>query len=296
MKTPIFLGCLIVLPVAVICIAAAVWNPRVDFWGTVELPKAQCEAYDVARLKTMTTLSSEIYDAQKLRRLFREPQNTCSNLAYIVVGAAVLFASSRPLSFGFGAAGVFLGIGSGLYHASLQPEWRMLDILGVYLVLFALCAIGLSTFFALKGRAYDFTVTAFIVLAAFASGVHRNDVRIAGFKLFDSTYVVVAGVSLASAFVIFCYSRARNRTRYLCVLLAVTSSAVIAFCGGISDRFGGSMANPDALIQGHSLWHVFGAVALLAAYELFAIAGFDSSIFEIRKRISRVRDVGPATS
>lgn len=27
------------------------FNPKGDFWGTVESPKAQCEAYDVQRLK-----------------------------------------------------------------------------------------------------------------------------------------------------------------------------------------------------------------------------------------------------
>jgi hypothetical protein len=59
-------------------------------------------------------------------------------------------------------------------------------------------------------------------------------------------------------------------------------TAPIAFAGGQGDRFGGFLANPDGFLQGHAVWHTLGAVAILAAYEVFATTGFDRSTLRHR--------------
>ena len=270
----------ICLPLLLVATGLAVWNPAGDFWGSVEPPKAQCEAYSTSRLRAAKVLTPEIYDPQKLDRLLREPQNTVSNLAYVFVGLAVLLSSRRQISRSFGVAGVFLGLGSGIYHASLLPEWRMIDILGVYVVLCSLLIVGYAAAFRLAGRRFDFAATVAAWLAAVPAGIHRNDLRIAGFKLLDSTYVVVAAVSLGVVSVLLCWRHARGSRRYLLGVIALILAAPIAFFGGLADRFGGLLANPEALIQGHTLWHGFGTAAMLAAYEAFAATGFDRSVFE----------------
>ncbi len=272
---------LICLPVLVLLVGLAIWNPVGDFWLSVEPPKAQCEAYHVGRLHTLTQLSSEIYDQRKLDRLIREPQNTLSNLAYALVGMAILFAGRKPASLGLGLAGIFLGFGSGIYHASLLAEWRMIDILGVYAVLYSLILMGTAVSFGrLREGVIGWALVFATWLTAAYTGVHRNDIRVSGLKLFDSTYVFVFAVVVGCVLAILAYRHAKNRTRYLRLMACFALSSAVSFAGGLGDRFGGFWAAPDFLIQGHAVWHTFGAVAMLTIYEAFAATGFDRSTLE----------------
>jgi hypothetical protein len=281
MKSPLSRAALICLPVLVVLAALATWNPRGNFWTSVEPPKAQCEAYDSGKLRRQTALSSEIYDQIKLDRLIREPQNTVSNLAYVVVGLAILIAGRRPAASALGLAGIFLGIGSGIYHATLLPEWRMVDILGVYAVLYCLLLLGVTAAWPIQWpRVWDWTAASLIWGAAIYTGVHRNDLRWFGFKVFDSTYVFVVAVAAGGLLAALTYQKAVNRRRYFMALGGMTGCAAISFAGGIGDRFGGFWATPEFPIQGHAVWHIFGATAMLAAYEVFSAAGVDDSTLQ----------------
>ena len=283
MRTPLGLATLWSLPLFVLSVAAVLWAPPGDYWKSVESPKAQCEAYDVERLHTEATLTPAIYDPRKLDRIIREPQNTISNLAYSLAGLAIVLAARKPAFRNLGLAAIFLGFGSGMYHASLLAEWRMVDILGVYAVLYLFV---LAATLENLGRgntglpAWAASVAMWTV--AIYTGVHRNDVRWMGAKIFDSTYVFVGAVSAGCLLALLAWRRALNRPRYLRAIGIMAVAAGISFAGGIGDRFHGFWAAPDAFLQGHAVWHTFGAVALLAAYEAFAVAGFDRSLFTLR--------------
>jgi hypothetical protein len=277
-RAPLTLALLVAGPVLLCLVALAVWNPRGDYWGAVEFPKAQCEAYDSDALQAARRLDEAVYSPTKLARLFREPQNTVSNLAYAAVGLAILLAAKQPASRALGLAGIFLGVGSGVYHASLLPEWRMIDILGVYAVLYCLLLVGASALLPrLRGASLAWICVLLVWAAAIYTGAHRNDVRIAGIKPFDSTYVMVVSVVLGCAMALLAFRVANNRRAYGRAVIALAITAPIAFAGGQGDRFGGFWANPDGFLQGHAVWHTLGAVAILAVYEVFAATGFDRS-------------------
>lgn len=296
MRSPAFTAFWWWLPWFVLGVVVATWNPPGNIWGGVEPPKAQVEAYDAVRLKSATVVSSELYDPRKLDRWIREPQNTVSNLAYVYVGFAVCLASRRVLSRSFGVACVFLGIGSGVYHASLLPEWRMLDILGVYAALFGLCGLGVTHLLRRSGVGYEKAVALALWFGAFGAGIFRNDVRIAGFKPFDSSTVVVACVAIGSLCALLSGWRLADRRRCARAMSVLMIAAPVAFFGSYADRFGGLWAMPEAMVQGHAVWHTLGAAALLAAYEVFAAAGFNVSVWgdaaEHDKR-SEAREVEP---
>lgn len=286
MRKPLILASLISLPVLIILLGFTVWNPNGNYWLTVEPPKAQCEAYHVGRLRTQDRLTEEIYDQVKLDRLLREPQNTLSNLAYAVVGLAILLSGRKPASFGLGLAGIFLGLGSGMYHASLLPEWRLIDILGVYAVLYSLLLVGADTNFSrLNQGILGFGLVMPTWFAAIYTGVHRNNVRWFGVKLFDSTYVFVAAVALGCVLAVLAFRRAKNRSAYLKAMTVFAISTPISFAGGLGDRFGGFWADPEFIFQGHAVWHTFGAISMLALYEMFSAAGYDRSTL-VRKVFS----------
>jgi len=262
----------------VLLIAVAVWNPRGEFWGAPEFPKAQCEAYAPEQLHVATRLSEAVYAPAKLSRLFREPQNTVSNLAYAVIGLAIILAARQPASRSLGWAAVFLGFGSGIYHASILPEWRMIDILGVYAVLYCLLLVGVAALWPSWRRArVAWTSVLATWGAALYTGVHRNDIRVHGVKLFDSTYVMVAAIAAGGLMALLARRRAASSRTYSRAVIGLAVTAPIAFIGGQGDRFGAFLADPQALVQGHALWHVFGAAAILAAYEVFAASGYDRS-------------------
>ena len=282
MRTPLGQAILWCLPVLLALIGLTLWNPAGNFWKSVEPPKAQCEAYDPERLLADQRLTSAIYDQGKLDRMIREPQNTVSNLAYTIAGLAIMLAGRKPASINLGLAGIFLGFGSGMYHASLLPEWRMVDILGVYAVLYLLLLVGCARGFSRIEQGLPAWLAALAVwFAAIYTGVHRNDVRWLGLKVFDSTYVFVVAVAVGSLLAVLAYRRAANRRRCGWALASLAAAAAISFTGGIGDRFHGFWAAPNAFIQGHAVWHTFGAVALVAAYEAYAAAGFDRSTLSV---------------
>jgi hypothetical protein len=279
MRTPLTRATLSCLPVLAILLGVLIWNPSGNYWKTVEPPKAQCEAYQSDRVRMPAVLAMDVYDPAKLNRLIREPQNTLSNLPYAVAGLAILLAGRRPASFGLGLAGLFLGFGSGMYHASLLPEWRMIDILGVYAVLYFLLLTGAATSFSrLREHRLAWALVVATWLAAIYTGVHRNDIRWLGLKLFDSTYVFVASVVLGCLLALLAYRQAKNRAGYIKAMTVFALFTSLSFAGGIGDRFNGFWAGPEIFIQGHAVWHAFGAVSLLAIYEVFSAAGFDRSV------------------
>jgi hypothetical protein len=83
----------------------------------------------------------------------------------------------------------------------------MIDILGVYAVLYSLLLIGAGANFRRLNE--GIVSVALIILtwgAAIYTGIHRNDVRWMGVKLFDSTYVFVAAFSTGCVLAPACFS------------------------------------------------------------------------------------------
>jgi hypothetical protein len=267
-------------PLLLSLVGLLIWNPPGNFWKSVEPPKAQVEAYDPEALRQVQTLTSAVYDQRKLDRLVREPQNTISNLAYVYAGLVILFAARKPVARNLALAAIFLGVGSGMYHASLLPEWRMIDILGVYAVLYFLVLMGVTGNLRRGDKGWvAWGLCAVVWWLAIYTGIHRNDIRGFGVKLFDSSYVFVAGVAAGCVLAGLAYLRATHRRDCGRALVVLGMAAAVSFAAGLGDRYGGFWAVPTAPIQGHAIWHTFGAIALLAAYEALAAAGFDTSLW-----------------
>ncbi len=256
------------------------FNPAGDFWKSAEIPKAQLEACDPRKLVSWAAPTTALYREEALHRLVREPQNTISNLAYFFTGFAVLLAAATVPGRALGLAGIFLALGSGLYHCSLLPEWRLIDILGVYVVLGTLLVLGLGGIvrgWSSGWRAWAWPAAAWV--AAAWMGIHRNDYRWGWFKPFDSTVVVAAGMAGGFVLVALAWRKiaVQDRRRAAALSAGMTGCFVVAILGGQGDRAGGFWANPNGLIQGHAVWHVAGAAALLLAYEIFALADVEWS-------------------
>jgi hypothetical protein len=160
-----------------------------------------------------------------------QPANAISSLAFLVVGIVLL--RSRPV-IGWLACGI--GVGSFLFHGPMPTgaDW-----------------------------AHD------VSLAALLSGLvlERRPLLVAGsataigllFALFPTVSDVstIGLVVLAAGYLI--------RRRSLLEPRPLTAGLVLAASGtiGALSRSGGPLCHPDSLLQGHALWHLGAALALL---------------------------------
>src|SRR4051812_4180964 len=107
---------LIFLLVAGALVAGLAGVARPERWPPPEAPPQQGEAAcDASRTSSKTGLT---HSSQALGHLIREPQNTWSNLAFVLGGAWLVSARSLRLARITGVALIGVGAGSFFYHAS----------------------------------------------------------------------------------------------------------------------------------------------------------------------------------
>ncbi|MCX6951778.1 MAG: ceramidase domain-containing protein [Verrucomicrobia bacterium] len=251
-------------------------------WGPPEFPKAQCEALTAASVSpAVKNALTVVYQERVAAAIIREPQDTWSNLAFVFVGALIWVHDRRVFARLFAAALVGLGIGSGLYHASLLPSWRSLDVATMGWVSFALCCHGyvagsgtLPDAEQKRTRVRDLAIGFIGGALAMTAAFFRNDVRIAGVKPFDSTYTTILGIAAVFALAVVGLLRAvkarpglRLPLARVGLLVAVVGAAV--FCQ-LNDRVGRCFCAPESPVQAHAVWHVLMAAATALAYDVFA--------------------------
>lgn len=182
----------------------------------------------------------------------RQPANSLSSLAFVLVAAIVLFSgwkSDRVKASLFALTLAIVGIGSALYHASLSFTGQFFDVLGMYLL--ATLALLLSV-----GRVrHVSTVTMVAAYAAINS-------LLAAILWVAPLYRRWIFAALLGAIIV---TEMRNRggeRRYMIQAVAVMG---IAFAIWILD-FTRTLCSPSSVVQGHAVWHILGA---LAAWLLF---------------------------
>lgn len=241
-----------VLVIAVLLAALAVVREPTRWPPDLEPVPYQGEATDVGTRQ---------HSAAALARLVREPQNTWSNLAFVVAGALLGATCRARMARMLGMTLIAVGVGSFLYHASASTTLRQLDVGAMYW-LFVVAAIYLVALLVpllrpnIEKNAIGFATGA-LVLAGLLT-VSRN-LTVLGFKplsLQVATTVVSAAMLLTLADVI----RRRESVAAALQFLGIVTLFGAAVYFQVSDRPGGTLYRPGALIQAHAVWHVLAAV------------------------------------
>lgn len=199
-----------------------------------------------------------------------QPANTVSNLAFVVVGLAVLVRIGRDrgrlsaldhaghssLYRGvFGFVAVFLGIGSAAFHGSLTEWGGWLDLVSMFAVITFVIAFDLAVLRGWSGRRF-FGVFS-ISLASLA---------LVQWPLDNSRGKFVFGALLAVALAIegaLAAAHIDRDRRWLWGSLVTYGIAQVVW---LSSRSEGPWCDPDSLVQGHALWHVLAAVSVALIY------------------------------
>lgn len=197
----------------------------------------------------------------------REPQNTWTNLAYVFTGSVLVLSGSSTAARMLGVAMCFLGCGSGLYHASATDQWRLIDVVGMYWTMFLLLALSVHAV-TLNKVWCGAAVTLVASISGIVAAIFRNEVRIFGLKPFDSTYVTIASIG-AVAVGLFIVSLRHREKAFWWRVAACLASALLAVAARLGDEPGRFWFDPDAVVQGHAVWHVAGSAAILLAVDAF---------------------------
>lgn len=229
-----------------------------DRWPAVEMPPKQGESVSTADVVRGILR----HDPVALARVIREPQNTWSNLAFVLAGAVVWCGTSRR-SVRAAAGGLMLtGVGSFLYHASASLAVRALDVgaMKVYFGLSAVVAVAVlrpSWRAVAERHAVTFAVVA---LAAAAVITPVRGMKVAGFRPFDIGLLTLVSASIAAIALVKAAVAAKQRGPWIAIA-ASTLLVVTAAAFQIGDRPGGWFFHPGGAVQGHALWHVLSAAA-----------------------------------
>jgi hypothetical protein len=160
-----------------------------------------------------------------------QPVNAISSLAFVAVG--LMLVRRRPL-IGLLACGT--GLGSFLFHGPM-PSWGH----WAHDVSLAALLLGL----ALERR------TTVLLTAIGVVGL--------GFALFPGLARPATGFIAVLTVILL----VRNRTT---PTIRLTPAALVLLAGGVVDalsRTGGPLCDPGSILQGHAVWHLSAALALM---------------------------------
>ncbi len=213
-----------------------------------------------------------------IESIFRTRANTWSNLAFVLVGLYALALGERDrrkgfawlsahvgntppaLTLLFGVACCYLGIGSGIFHASLTRWGQQLDVASMYPPMLALMTMllhrnGLKAFnlHALRTEAFlTLLLIAAVCVAAIYFYVYKWSMS-SGRVLPLHILVLVLFYALDRL-----YFRPHARIGWLVASFLALVAGVICRQRDVAGQFSG----PDAWYQGHAFWHVLCALSL----------------------------------
>lgn len=198
------------------------------------------------------------------------PADTWSNLAYVLVGVWMILANRRARGLHrdlrwFGPASILVGLLSGVYHASFTFFLQFFDFVGMFLFIFlsiAECSVRLG-WVAPRARLRLLVggTLSFSALVPLLAGT-----------IFPIQGLVALLIAVAALLVTTMHRRGRGPAdvRPFAVGLALLAAGGVCSLLDVTRVW----CDPDDhWLQGHALWHVLTAFALLAFYRYFAGEG-----------------------
>ena len=188
------------------------------------------------------------------------PSNTWSNLFYVLYALLMMRymmrckKKLRGLVRWFAPAAVFVGVTSGLYHASYTLFFQYWDFLGMYTFLALPWELSLRRNGSLKHWREGTFATLLITCSMMLTFVMAS-LRIPYQSIVLA--LIIGLLFLNSAFLDHAH------------LLVALSFIVLAAAFSAADQMN-VYCEPESLLQGHAIWHALGSVSLYFLFLFFA--------------------------
>jgi hypothetical protein len=232
----------------------------------LDLIKTVPETWQRMQPSTCLTAQTCFCEALHLNEGVRQPANTVSSYGFVFIGMLIIALSLNlstkarlPPLYGavLGIMTVIVGLGSAFYHASLTFTGQFFDILGMYLVA---SFVLLYAFERLYQVAHRTIVVFYIVLNAFLTVIQ---ILSPDLRRYTFAVVLVIGLLVEGA-----YLRRRPVIRVRWFIVGLSTFA-LAYGIWILDN-SRLVCSPESLLQGHAVWHIMGAVAVLCLFFYYA--------------------------
>jgi hypothetical protein len=205
--------------------------------------------------------------------LFRTQANTWSNLAYVLVGFYCIalgmhdrahastsecnyIVDTPAMSILMGVACCYLGIGSGLFHASLTRWGQQLDVGAMYAPLLVCIAINWGRYLP---RAWRLSADVVLIAAL----LYHYKWSMSSSQVLPLHILTVIAFAIADSIPLpRGLHRSRLKKRWLLIAFVSLALAITFRQLDVAGRFG----TPDTFLQGHALWHLLTAASLGAMY------------------------------
>jgi hypothetical protein len=215
--------------------------------------------------------------------VFRTRMNTWSNLVYICFGfygiGLAIYDWKRKLplhrgyltfapvqTFLFGLAGVYLGLGSGFFHASLSRYGQQCDVGGMYATMICLAAIAVGSW--LPKIRLPRTGSLFPSWPVLAVLVICGTVYFSYYK-WEYSFSEISGY-LTTVLVVFAGVSLIQPGKYLQFRWFLAGVVAITLGSKIRDLdIAGRFSGPDAIFQGHALWHLISCLFYVFLFAYF---------------------------
>jgi hypothetical protein len=206
--------------------------------------------------------------------IFRTRMNTWSNLSYILFGFYAIalaikdwkkglslergYLTHVPIqSFLFGMAGIYSGLGSGFFHASLTRYGQQCDVGAMYSMMICMAAIPIGSW--LPRVEVPWTRRTFPSWPLIAVLVVYGSLYFTYYK-WDYGFREVSAY-FGGALLIFAGASLIQPGKYLQIRWFVAAYASILLAAKIreldmQDRF----TSPDSIFQGHAVWHLISCL------------------------------------
>ncbi len=197
----------------------------------------------------------------------REPANTWTNIAYFIVGFLLWrkYQDSKnikanPVYLLFSIAAIYLGIGSGLFHASVVMWTKKIDVSAMHVIASTGLMLTLN-----RRRPMDYKKMLLGIAVLTSLCFPFIGWGKAGSIVFLSMLATVIGHEIWLSYKI---PLKWDQKKYLMGLIV---AFVLSFIASEMDRDGGLLCNPDNhIFTGHGFWHFGTALCIYLGALYFA--------------------------
>lgn len=201
------------------------------------------------------------------------PADTWSNLAYVAVGLWMWRETRRRAGSGgsdlflFAPAAIAVGVFSGIYHASYTYFFQFFDFVGMFLFCFTpISENALRLGWIRPERKLAFFLGGVVLFSALVPMLFET-----GWPIQVLVALLIAGTLGQEAVL---RRRAREASLAIDYMPLVTGLALLAAAGAFSlADVTRTWCDPRSWLQGHAIWHVLSAAALVGFYRFYAGLG-----------------------